>query len=610
MFLFLPIIGIIFVIIFALAFQGNVAEPYANIKLALVYIFLVGPFAVSFLSYFIQYLISINKGSNQWLAKVSNLPPYLVFLIFIIPQLSQESTGSWLYTALDSLTAHFSWLHDFMDKGAIAHNAIQLIKQILLITQYFLVFTVYMVASERFKSLAAKRYYINLPVGFLSNNRMLIFGYFFVLLLVSFGFLASISDTMLASIALSFSPDHSFLIIQTITTISRIAFPVLFLMFFPLILPVIAGWKPLEDGPTLELIKEVSKRNNFTYHKIYLAGKPGLLTAGIIGVFPWTRNLMFTADIIELLDEKEQESVLLHEIGHAKYYHIFTYLLFIMSFSLVVEILTASSPTLSVMEKSSNLVYLVSLGAMFGAFIYFGWGWLSRQCERQADLNAAEVQGTPEFIISSFKKLSDNYGGILDSPSWHHGSLGARINNLEKAYEDEGQQRKSFHHKLKKIKMSIGFAFLLMVIIFPFINKNSLENKSLQIFIKDTYAMNQFKTSNFQGCVETYKELLSKLNEFELKESEKSNPSLRAHYNMACAYSKMKDANSAYNSLNKVLPFLTPIIMKYQLSVKKFSTDPDFAYIRDSEWFQAYMKKIKKIKKAFDDNKTNPFLKS
>ncbi|MFM7150162.1 MAG: M48 family metallopeptidase, partial [Gemmataceae bacterium] len=132
----------------------------------------------------------------------------------------------------------------------------------------------------------------------------------------------------------------------------------------------------------------------------------GMANAMVIGLSPWLRYVVFTDRLIEDFSPEEVEAVLGHEIGHIRHRHMPTYLLF-LSGSMVVLGLLADHYFLPAMASIADsmrqsIPWLPSwlpdqlgpggdLGAVpiaMGMLLYiFGiFGYLSRGCERQADI--------------------------------------------------------------------------------------------------------------------------------------------------------------------------------------------------------------------------------
>jgi len=76
--------------------------------------------------------------------------------------------------------------------------------------------------------------------------------------------------------------------------------------------------------------------------------------------------------------------------------------------------------------------------------VYFRYvmGFFMRHFERQADLYSALTMGGPRETISSLEKIAIMSGKIRDLPSWHHFSIGQRVDYLWKFLRDPGLVRK------------------------------------------------------------------------------------------------------------------------------------------------------------------------
>jgi tetratricopeptide (TPR) repeat protein len=96
-----------------------------------------------------------------------------------------------------------------------------------------------------------------------------------------------------------------------------------------------------------------------------------------------------------------------------------------------------------------------------GLILYFRFlfGFFMRNFERQADLFALKIMGSPEPLIRSLEKIGYSSGQSRNLPSWHHFSIAQRVAFLESA----GRRTDLARRHDKKIYWSIGlFVFLLV----------------------------------------------------------------------------------------------------------------------------------------------------
>ncbi len=228
----------------------------------------------------------------------------------------------------------------------------------------------------------------------------------------------------------------------------QMLFFAVFLSLLVLIMPkFIQYWWGCKDIASTEKGRQLAaflKRRKFRYRRLlsWPIFEGRLLTAGIMGIIPRYRYILVTDALMAALTEEELESVLAHEMGHARYYHLLFYVLFFVGFMVIsfglsdVYIYMAYmwSPLADLISeddaRSMTLFYLsVAIPMLVTLLIYFRYimGFFMRHFERQADLYAAKVMGTPAFIISALEKIAYLSGKPKNLPNWHHFSIGQRV---------------------------------------------------------------------------------------------------------------------------------------------------------------------------------------
>lgn len=215
------------------------------------------------------------------------------------------------------------------------------------------------------------------------------------------------------------------------------------------------GCKPIEASEKGRHLAAFLKNRNFRYRRLlsWPIFEGRLLTAGIMGIVPRYRYILVTDALMSALTTEELESVLAHEMGHARYFHLLFYVLFFVGFMVIslglsdVYIYMAYmwSPLADLISeddaRSMTIFYLsVAVPMLLTLLIYFRYimGFFMRHFERQADLYAAAVMGTPAFIISALEKIAYLSGKSRDLPNWHHFSIGQRVACLLKTLHEPG----------------------------------------------------------------------------------------------------------------------------------------------------------------------------
>jgi Zn-dependent protease with chaperone function len=216
---------------------------------------------------------------------------------------------------------------------------------------------------------------------------------------------------------------------------------------FPALVRRLWNCTPLPEGPLRHEIERFCREQNFKYTDIMLwplyEGK--MLTAGVMGIFSPLRYLLITPALLNNLDSREIEAVMAHEIGHIKKHHLYLYLLIVLGLGILI---TALSTPINLLLLQSDLFYKLAESAtrdplellliwssvpiFLVMIVYFRYifGFFMRNFERQADLHVFKALGDITPLVSSFEKIAWLSGNIRDQPSWHHFSIGQRVDFL------------------------------------------------------------------------------------------------------------------------------------------------------------------------------------
>jgi len=170
---------------------------------------------------------------------------------------------------------------------------------------------------------------------------------------------------------------------QVIIVVGLVAFIVL----VPLLLPLMLGLRSMPPGRLRTRIEAAAQRLGVRYHKLYIWPTRGsLATAMVAGLTPRLRQIAFTDLLLATLTEDEIEAVFGHEVGHVKHRHLLYYATFFLLSSLtmwVVYQVVQQFPGLTPVSKNAGLL-LSTLAT--GAYLFLAFGFVSRRCERQADV--------------------------------------------------------------------------------------------------------------------------------------------------------------------------------------------------------------------------------
>lgn len=255
---------------------------------------------------------------------------------------------------------------------------------------------------------------------------------------------------------------------------------------FPVL--VIRLWKcpPMPPGEERSLLEAFFREHRFRYKGVFLWNllEGSMATAGIMGIFPGARYILLTPSLLSLLELDELKAVMAHEMGHVRHLHMVFYLAFMLGLTLLLDLCLRAAPW----ALGAGILMLHSVGipvekwwrgggsldpSVIGlaasfffvglavVYLRFGFGLFSRNFERQADLYALEIQGSPLPLIRSLEKIGGFHPLVRALPSWHHYSIQERVSFLLRCQHFSGQV--SNHHT--KVKTLVGGYLLLLVVL-------------------------------------------------------------------------------------------------------------------------------------------------
>jgi STE24 endopeptidase len=271
------------------------------------------------------------------------------------------------------------------------------------------------------------------------------------------------------------------------------------LTFAPLMLRYIWATEPLPAGPLRDRFVRTCRRIGLRYREILLWHTHGMaINAAVMGFFAPLRYILVSDALLETMDEEEIEAVFGHEAGHVRHWHLQFFVLFaLLSMYIsggVFELLHRTGIVTDI-----SFLQLIALAVLLAVWL-FGFGWISRRFERQADLygvrcvtpdiksctSRCPVHGTldprdgaPEVKRAAFPagrepvpgicpaaaglfgrtlmKIADLNGIPKDAPSWRHGSIGDRCRLLERFASDAAASQR-FDRNILLIKTCLVLA--------------------------------------------------------------------------------------------------------------------------------------------------------
>lgn len=167
--------------------------------------------------------------------------------------------------------------------------------------------------------------------------------------------------------------------------------PVL-ILFLPLLIKPLLGLKSMPAGPTRDRLEALARRLHFRCTDFLLWPTHGAAAnAMIVGLLPQVRYVIFTDRLLDDLPPDEVDAVFGHEVGHAKHGHIWLYATFlVLSMAVLAALLLFVDQQLATMgvaapEGWKDWMALPPL-VIAAVYIFVVFGFLSRRCERQADV--------------------------------------------------------------------------------------------------------------------------------------------------------------------------------------------------------------------------------
>ncbi|GEM_PF-2743421 len=226
-------------------------------------------------------------------------------------------------------------------------------------------------------------------------------------------------------------------------------------LLLPLWTRLILGLKPLRDLDLLSGFKQIDEKAKASVAGAYVlpTGKR-MFNAAVVGFFRWTRLIMFTDLLLDLLSPRQVFGVYAHEIAHVRQHHMLRLLVF---FLLTPWFLSFGIPWF--FASTSEDVQLVLFGIFLILLLPF-YRSFSRMLECEADLSARSFLGESGPLIESLEEGELLVPGSGANAGFRHPSTNARIQFLERVDEDPGFAK---IFRLRMEKFQFGLALLLAI---------------------------------------------------------------------------------------------------------------------------------------------------
>jgi STE24 endopeptidase len=255
----------------------------------------------------------------------------------------------------------------------------------------------------------------------------------------------------------------------------------------PWLLRLILGLKPLADGPLRDRLLAAARRLGFRFTDILVWDtRNTVANAMVTGPSPWLRYVVLTDRLVREMTPDEIEAVFGHEVGHIKHRHMLFYFGFLLASLVVVlglwhagKALLGQGPVSEFLHEhcgevlawlsAYEMLAVLPLLMLLGGYMFVVFGFLSRRCERQADIFGCRTVSV-EVFVEALEKVARLNGISRDRPgwlsSWQHSTIALRVDFLQRMNTDPDLEPR-FQRAVGYVKwgmaLSLGAAFGLLL---------------------------------------------------------------------------------------------------------------------------------------------------
>ncbi len=254
--------------------------------------------------------------------------------------------------------------------------------------------------------------------------------------------------------------------LQVTMIIGSLALSLSVLVLLPSLLVRLWRAQPIGPGEMRDLLAQCCERMGVGVAGIRVWPTDGgrVYNAAVIGVLSRIRYVLFTDDLLKDFPRAQVVAVLGHELGHARHRHLLIYLVFAIATLLTSFLLAGPATALighlpgmhAVSPSVQKGIATILLLAVKWRLIF---GYLSRACERQADLAGAELCGDDSSMQTALRSVAHLSGQSEDAPSWRHYTIAERVAFLDRVAQDPWLAER--HHRVVGV---IGFMLILIVL--------------------------------------------------------------------------------------------------------------------------------------------------
>ncbi len=259
----------------------------------------------------------------------------------------------------------------------------------------------------------------------------------------------------------------------------------------PWLLRLLLGLRPLPPGPLRDRLLATAKRLHFRCNDILLWDtRNTVANAMVTGPLPFLRYVVLSDRLIKEMTPEEVEAVFGHEVGHIKHHHLLFYFGFLIASMFVVfgawtwltgqldhesvqQALGEPLPDVAAWLRANELLALLPMLLLLAGYVFVVFGFLSRRCERQADIFGCQTVSCAVFI-SALEKVAWLNGISRDRPgwlsSWQHSTIARRVEFLERMSTDPALAAR-FQWRVGLVKwgvvIGLGAALTGMLVLVP-----------------------------------------------------------------------------------------------------------------------------------------------
>ncbi|HMF18671.1 MAG TPA: M48 family metallopeptidase [Gemmataceae bacterium] len=241
----------------------------------------------------------------------------------------------------------------------------------------------------------------------------------------------------------------------------------------PWILRLMLGLTPLPEGQLRTRLLDAARRMKFRCNDILVWNtRFTVANAMVTGPLPFLRYVVLSDRLIQDLEPEEVEAVFGHEVGHIKHHHMLFYLGFVLA-SLVAlvaihnAVIAYCKDHMPVLFGWLQAMDAVPFLLLLAGYVVVVFGFLSRRCERQADIFGSRAVSCQAFI-AALEKVASMNGLHRERPgwlsSWQHSTIARRVAFLEKAHADPAVET-HFQRRIRLVKWGVVFCLTAVVVV-------------------------------------------------------------------------------------------------------------------------------------------------